>query len=128
MDFKKGEKIPPVNFAACQWSDCDGNPSEYVDTAGHAEGHIFSVPPILVSKSDQLGYHLMFDLFRNDWMVKHGSVDVPIPRITEGPSLAKEPFAETINPDYDYWGDNEILDPVPEEEEVLNIKPARAEG
>lgn len=70
--------LAPVNFAAC-WN-YGGSPDNYVDVAASLEALHPLVPPILFTEREG-AYHLMFDLFRNSWMVKSSLETVPVPMI-----------------------------------------------
>ncbi|CEL04085.1 hypothetical protein ASPCAL05217 [Aspergillus calidoustus] len=71
--------LPPLNFAAC-WGNC--LPSITIVVDGEVQTPELLIPPIVFYESED-GWHLVLDLFRNDWMV---SVDedkaVPLPVIT----------------------------------------------
>ncbi|MFT3696239.1 MAG: hypothetical protein QM831_24075 [Kofleriaceae bacterium] len=75
-------RITPVNFAAC-WNS-GGTPDNYVGVDSMIEIVEMTVPPILFVESDD-GYHLMFDFFRNGWMVEHQQAKMPIPAIRSIP-------------------------------------------
>jgi hypothetical protein len=82
------QQLAPVNFAAC-WN-FGGDPSNYVDVAQTVEVLQPLVPPILYAETADC-FHLMFDFFRNAWMVKPQQYEVPIPRISDiNPGLAEE--------------------------------------
>ena len=82
------QQLTPVNFAAC-WN-FGGDPSNYVDVAQTVEVLSPLVPPILFVETADC-YHLMFDFFRNAWMVKPLQYEVPIPRISDiNPGEAEE--------------------------------------
>jgi hypothetical protein len=73
-----GEALQPVNFAAC-WN-AGGSPPNYLDIESWVQAQHLLVPPILFVET-QGCWHLMFDFFRNGWMVDHRSLPVPVPRI-----------------------------------------------
>lgn len=82
------QQLKPVNFAAC-WN-FGGDPSNYVDVAQTVVVLHPLVPPILFVETDDC-FHLMFDFFRNAWMVKPRQYAVPIPRISDvDPGEAEE--------------------------------------
>jgi hypothetical protein len=72
-------RLPPLNFAAC-WADC--LPSITIIVDGEVQTPELLIPPIMFHEFED-GWHLVLDLFRNDWMV---IVDedkvVPLPVIT----------------------------------------------
>jgi hypothetical protein len=72
-------RLPPLNFAAC-WANCFSSITIIVD--GEVQTPELLIPPILFHEFED-GWHLVLDLFRNDWMV---AVDedkvVPLPVIT----------------------------------------------
>ena len=72
------ERIAPVNFAAC-WND-ETAPANYVEVEATVQTLEALVPPILFVE-EKHAYHLVFDFFRNSWMVKHQISSVPVPRI-----------------------------------------------
>jgi hypothetical protein len=86
------EALSPVNFAAC-WN-FGGSPDNYVDVDA-AVGVLHPlVPPILFRETEDC-YHLMFDFFRNSWMVKHRQYDVPVPYIRQVDPGEAEDSGET---------------------------------
>ncbi|KAL2796142.1 hypothetical protein BJX66DRAFT_300150 [Aspergillus keveii] len=72
-------RLPSLNFAAC-WADC--LPSITITVDGEVQTPELLIPPIMFHEFED-GWHLVLDLFRNDWMV---AVDedkvVPLPVIT----------------------------------------------
>lgn len=58
--------IPPLNFAAC-WADL--LPSTVIQKGGEICAPGILIPPILFRECKE-GYHLVLDLFKNDWMVR----------------------------------------------------------
>ncbi|MDF1662485.1 MAG: hypothetical protein P1V97_11980 [Planctomycetota bacterium] len=73
------KKLAPVNFASC-WQ-CSMEPPDYIDVDLSIEALHFNLPPILYREFDGY-YHLMFDFFRNSWMVDQSQQTIPIPKIT----------------------------------------------
>lgn len=73
------EIMEPVNFAAC-WQ-CSMEPPDYIDVDLSIDALHFNLPPILYREFDGC-YHLMFDFFRNSWMVDQSRQRIPIPKIT----------------------------------------------
>jgi hypothetical protein len=73
-----GELLQPVNFAAC-WN-YGGFPPNYLDVESTVEALHLLVPPILFAETDGC-WHLMFDFFRNGWMVAQRPLFVPVPSI-----------------------------------------------
>lgn len=82
------EALTPVNFAAC-WNS-GGMPQNYIDVAATVGAAHFLVPPILFTETDDC-HHLQFDFFRNTWMVRHGQLQVPIPRIRNADEMNFDP-------------------------------------
>ena len=72
------QALAPVNFAAC-WND-GSQPSNYLDVEVLVEAPHLLVPPILFVEHEH-GHHLMLDMFRNSWMVRHSPRAVPVPRL-----------------------------------------------
>lgn len=72
------DQLTPINFAAC-WN-CRSSPPNYVDIDVTANVVQPLVPPILWEATPGT-HHLMFDFFRNDWLVSHAQYDVPVPVI-----------------------------------------------
>jgi hypothetical protein len=58
--------LPPLNFAAC-WADL--SPANMIITEQGISAPELLLPPVLFHEYEQ-GYHLVVDLFRNDWMMK----------------------------------------------------------
>jgi uncharacterized protein (TIGR02996 family) len=84
-------RLAPVNFAAC-WN-CHSAPPNFVDVDVTASVVQPLVPPI-VWESTAATHHLMFDFFRNGWLVDVQQHDIPVPRIrTVDPEMVDE--AET---------------------------------
>ncbi len=82
------QALAPVNFAAC-WN-FGGSPSNYVDVDRTVAVLQPLVPPILFVETADC-YRLMFDFFRNSWMVKPLEYPVPIPYISDvDPGEAEE--------------------------------------
>lgn len=82
------QTIAPVNFAAC-WN-FGGSPSNYVDVDRTVAVLQPLVPPILFVETADC-YRLMFDFFRNSWMVKPLEYSVPIPFVSDvDPGEAEE--------------------------------------
>ncbi len=72
------QRLAPINFAAC-WN-CRSEPLNYVDIAASVGVLQPLVPPILWEATRET-HHLMFDFFRNTWMVEQRRYDVPVPQI-----------------------------------------------
>ena len=72
------QALAPVNFAAC-WND-GSQPANYLDVEVIVEAPHLLVPPILFVEHEH-GHHLMLDLFRNSWMVRHTPRSVPVPKL-----------------------------------------------
>ncbi|MEZ4238500.1 MAG: hypothetical protein R3F59_20575 [Myxococcota bacterium] len=120
IDVLGPQPLAPVNFAAC-WN-AGGSPDNYVDVDLTLEAHHLLVPPILYRQTER-SVHLMFDLFRNGWMVRHEAVEVPVPRIgVLGPEEAEEtgatPWFDAVPPaavrpaadaDLPWWGDGALV-------------------
>jgi hypothetical protein len=80
--------LTPVNFASC-WN-YGGMPPNYLGVETTVKALHALVPPVLFGE-EQGCWHLRFDLFRNSWLVKHHTVDVPIPVILDrNPGDAEE--------------------------------------
>lgn len=75
---QSSQSLTPINFAAC-WN-AGGSPPSYVGVETTVETLQLLVPPILFTVTNDC-YHLMFDFFRNSWMVKQSQERVPVPRI-----------------------------------------------
>eukprot|EP01090_Pellita_catalonica_P016096 TRINITY_DN4529_c0_g1_i1.p1 TRINITY_DN4529_c0_g1~~TRINITY_DN4529_c0_g1_i1.p1 ORF type:complete len:464 (-),score=57.42 TRINITY_DN4529_c0_g1_i1:17-1408(-) len=73
-------KLPPVNFASC-WNSGQ-SPHDYIDLDGGYDAPEFNIPPILFQQTDDT-IHLIFDFFRNDWMVKVSPRMIPIPKFCD---------------------------------------------
>lgn len=94
------EALQPVNFAAC-WN-YGGSPASYLGVEATLQAPKLLVPPILFHRSEEC-IHLMFDLFRNAWMVTHQPQRVPVPRILSiDPGTAEEsgeaPWMDAVDP------------------------------
>ncbi|KIG17964.1 hypothetical protein DB30_02179 [Enhygromyxa salina] len=74
------EPLAPVNFAAC-WND-ETTPANYLDVEVVVQAPYLLVPPILFAESAR-SRHLMVDLFRNSWAVRHRPRAIPVPKILE---------------------------------------------
>ncbi|GAB1316685.1 Prolyl 4-hydroxylase alpha subunit Fe(2+) 2OG dioxygenase domain-containing protein [Madurella fahalii] len=70
------------NFAAC-WGGADVDAELYIDVDKEIPAPKLLVPPVVFHEYPGLGYHLVLDFFRNDWMVQidHARM-VPVPVIT----------------------------------------------
>ncbi|KAL4864441.1 hypothetical protein BDV12DRAFT_11833 [Aspergillus spectabilis] len=60
--------LPPLNFAAC-WADLSPANMIISEQQQGISAPDLLLPPVLFHEYEQ-GYHLVVDLFRNDWMVK----------------------------------------------------------
>lgn len=68
------------NFAAC-WGG--GGEELYIEVDREISAPRLLVPPVVFHKYAGLGYHLVLDFFRNDWMVQVDPArKVPVPVIT----------------------------------------------
>lgn len=79
IHFVSDQQFEPVNFAAC-WQ-CRMEPPDYIDVDLNFDGFQLLLPPILYRVVEDC-YHLMFDFFRNSWMVQKKEQSIPIPKIT----------------------------------------------
>ena len=70
----------PVHFAGAQFY----YPINFIGVEVGIDAPQLLVPPILYRETEDL-FHLMFDLFRNGWMVAMRPVTVPVPRIIDDP-------------------------------------------
>jgi hypothetical protein len=94
------EALSPVNFAAC-WN-FGGSPENYIDVVAKLDVLQPLVPPILFRETEGC-FHLMFDFFRNSWMVKRRQYAVPVPYIAPvNPEDAEEqgetPWSDAVDP------------------------------
>jgi hypothetical protein len=88
IDVLSQDRLAPVNFAAC-WN-AGGSAENYVGIEASVALLQPLVPPILFCEEGGL-YHLMFDFFRNSWMVTRSEQVVPIPVIRDlDPGVAEE--------------------------------------
>lgn len=88
IDVLSQARLAPVNFAAC-WN-AGGTAENYLGIEATVGLLQPLVPPILFCEEGGL-YHLMFDFFRNSWMVTEGERLVPIPVIRDlDPGVAEE--------------------------------------
>lgn len=72
--------LAPVHFAACQNGSIP--PGVLVGVRANVEALQPLVPPILFAETDGC-HHLMFDFFRNSWMVDFDQETAPIPALIE---------------------------------------------
>ena len=77
IHVRANQGLAPVNFAAC-WNDGSVEAS-HVDVETTVDALQMIVPPIPFRDLGD-SYHLMFDFFRNAWMVEHAQQEVPVPR------------------------------------------------
>jgi hypothetical protein len=83
------QRLAPVHFAAMScWDFSDTAPPDYIGVSVSAEAMMPLVPPILWRMQDGC-FHLMFDFWRNNWMVSHERYHVPAPRIVRKPPTVK---------------------------------------
>ena len=88
IDVLSQDRLEPVNFAAC-WN-AGGTAENYLGIEASVALLQPLVPPILYCEEGGL-YHLMFDFFRNSWMVTGGERLIPIPVIRDlDPGVAEE--------------------------------------
>jgi hypothetical protein len=82
LDFRRdgdSEPLPSLNFAAC-WADMGYSSMITMDQEISAPRLL--LPPITLHQY-KLGYHLVLDFSRNDWIVKvDDSQKIPLPVIT----------------------------------------------
>ncbi|KXX74537.1 hypothetical protein MMYC01_209714, partial [Madurella mycetomatis] len=70
------------NFAAC-WGGGDCGGELYINVDREISAPRLLVPPVVFHEYGGLGYHLVLDFFRNDWMVQVDPArKVPVPVIT----------------------------------------------
>lgn len=101
------EALRPVNFAAC-WN-YGGMPPNYLGVETVVKVLQPLVPPVLFGE-EQGCWHLRFDFFRNAFLVKAPTLDVPIPVILDrDPGDAEEEGGE---PWMEAAGDEDDLPPV----------------
>jgi hypothetical protein len=117
--------LAPVNFAAC-WND-GSQPSNYLDVETIIEAPHLLVPPILFVE-EGCGYHLMLDLFRNSWMVRHEPRAVPVPRLRnfgpedyDGDAWESTPWLDAASQLFDVNPSDDADEPwwTPEEDAVV---------
>jgi hypothetical protein len=97
-----GKTLPPINFAAC-WMDIMSHAFIGVDQEINTLPLL--IPPIVFHESGK-GYHLVLDLFRNDWMIQvDEDCKVPVPVIINDLPVAEDgdptfvsPFLEKLVP------------------------------
>ena len=72
------QPLRPVHFAAMSWWEVE--PEDFIDTEVTVEAPYLLVPPILYKRRENC-IHLMFDFFRNNWMVTSRERTIEIPSI-----------------------------------------------
>lgn len=84
-------RLAPVNFAACwNWG---GWPTDYVGMEARFEVPDLLVPPILFSE-DESTIHLVFDFFRNGWMVNQHVRSVDVMKVLNRDPAEVEGYSE----------------------------------
>ena len=70
------EPLRPLHFAAMSWVEVE--PSDFIHAEVEIDAPYLLVPPILYKQREQC-IHLMFDFFRNSWMVtaRERRIEVP---------------------------------------------------
>lgn len=72
------QPLRPVHFAAMSWWEVE--PEDFIDVEVTVEAPYLLVPPILYKRRENC-IHLMFDFFRNNWMVTSRERTIEIPSI-----------------------------------------------
>lgn len=80
------KSLAPIHFAGCSWADRNPcwqirDPADYVSSKTTFDVPHLLVPPILFQETADC-YHLMFDFFRNSWMVHCKEEKIHIPEIS----------------------------------------------
>lgn len=76
------EKLEPVNFASDVWNEDKCYPGHFIGIDTVVDAAYLLLPPIIWRHVDGC-YHLMLDLFQNDWMVSRSEGPVHLPKIIE---------------------------------------------
>jgi hypothetical protein len=85
------QRLAPMHFAGCSFADrhhcweSGPDPVDFIGVEAEALAPDLLVPPILFTEVDGC-YHLMFDLFRNDWMARCAHWPVYAPKIVTSPT------------------------------------------
>lgn len=92
-------KLDTFNFASDVWNEqkCLAGNFIGIDTVVH--GAYLLLPPIIWQEIDGC-YHLMLDLFQNDWMVSSAEREIPLPKIIERRSKRNKKLSEDAMPWY----------------------------
>jgi hypothetical protein len=88
------QRLAPMHFAGCNFAGQHhcwhaNSIEDFIGVEAEALAPQPLVPPILFTEVDGC-YHLMFDLFRNDWMAHYTDQPVYVPHILMYPSRSRD--------------------------------------